>query len=178
MVEQHQRTLDRLSVVAQSILDSDATCANELSNLVGGPSYTAPVIPRRGPFGSSDQVANGFSVVQHYLGTDEPLPDLPWGPAVSIRFPGKLSAVQGFASAAVGALQGAYVLFGSKDEAQKLQAWQGMFALGAAALTTKAVFDRGGRDLSAEDARAMITVADAAKITGRRRCARRRCWPV
>ncbi|MFJ4030379.1 hypothetical protein ACIPWF_23640, partial [Paenarthrobacter sp. NPDC089989] len=142
IVDTHQRLMSAASGLAQQILDSDTQCANELSALVHGPGHTPVEVPRRSVFASTDQVANGFSWLQHQLGTDTPVPDLPWGPAVSIRYEGRLSAVQGFGTAAVGAVQGLYTLFGTKDKTQQAQAWQGVGALGAAVFRSKAVIDR------------------------------------
>ncbi|MBP2269030.1 type II secretory pathway pseudopilin PulG [Pseudarthrobacter sp. PvP004] len=46
IVDRHRETMDKASALAQAILDSDATCATELSGLTGGQRYSAPAIPR------------------------------------------------------------------------------------------------------------------------------------
>ncbi|MFJ4169713.1 hypothetical protein ACIPY3_09395 [Paenarthrobacter sp. NPDC089714] len=165
IVDTHQQLMSSASGLAQAILDSDTQCANELSALTHGPGYTPVEVPRRRVFASTDQVANGFSWLQHQLGTDAVVPDLPWGPAVSIRHEGRLSAVQGFGTAAVGAVQGLYTLFGTKDKTQQAQAWQGVGALGAAVFRSKAVIDRGFTDMDEGDIEALLTAAAAIRET-------------
>ncbi|MFK0008233.1 hypothetical protein ACIQTZ_14370 [Paenarthrobacter sp. NPDC090520] len=165
IVDTHQQLMSSASGLAQAILDSDTQCANELSALTHGPGYTPVEVPRRTVFSSTDQVANGFSWLQHQLGTDAAVPDLPWGPAVSIRHEGRLSAVQGFGTAAVGAVQGLYTLFGTKDKTQQAQTWQGVGALGAAVFRAKAVIDRGFTDMDEGDIEALLTAAAAIRET-------------
>ncbi|MFK0005166.1 hypothetical protein [Paenarthrobacter sp. NPDC090522] len=165
IVDTHQRLMSSASGLAQQILDSDTQCANELSALTHGHRYTPVEVPRRSVFASTDQVTNGFSWLQHQLGTDAPVPDLPWGPAVSIRHEGRLSGVQGFGTAAVGAVQGLYTLFGTKDKTQQAQAWQGIGALGAAVFRSKAVIDRGFTDMDEGDIEALLTAAAAIRET-------------
>ncbi|MFE4197622.1 DNA/RNA non-specific endonuclease [Paenarthrobacter sp. NPDC056912] len=166
IVDRHRETMDKASALAQAILDSDAACATELSALTGGERYNAPAIPRATLDGSTDLIANGLTHAQHFFGTDQDLPDLPWGPPnVSLRLGGPGSAGQGFVSALLGAGQGLHTLLGTTDKVKQTQAWQGMFALGAAAVTTKAVIDRGFRDTTAEDLDAVLTVGGALKET-------------
>ncbi len=166
IVDQHRNTMDKASALAQAILDSDATCATALAALTGGQSYAPPAIPRANLNSSTDFISNGFTHIQHYLGNDEKLPDLPWGPPnISVRLAGPASAAQGFTSALIGAGQGLHTLLLTTDTAKQVQAWQGMFAIGAAALTTKAVIDRGFRDTSEEDINAVLTTVNVAKET-------------
>ncbi|MFE4194699.1 hypothetical protein ACFRJ9_02445 [Paenarthrobacter sp. NPDC056912] len=166
IVDRHRETMDKASALAQAILDSDAACATELSALTGGERYNAPAIPRATLDGSTDLIANGLTHAQHFFGTDQDLPDLPWGPPnVSLRLGGPGSAGQGFVSALLGAGQGLHTMLGTTDKVKQTQAWQGMFALGAAAVTTKAVIDRGFRDTTAEDLDAVLTVGGALKET-------------
>ncbi|MDO6145628.1 hypothetical protein LDO98_20280, partial [Paenarthrobacter aurescens] len=54
---------------------------------------------------------------------------------------------------------------GTTDKIKQAQAWQGMFALGGAALTTRNVFARGGKDVTAEETQAVLTTLNAAKET-------------
>ena len=166
IVDRHRDTMDKASALAQAILDSDATCATALSALTGGQSYAPPTIPRANLNSSTDMTANGFTHVQHFMGNDEKLPDLPWGPPnISVRLGGAGSAGQGFTSALIGAFQGLHTLLFTTDTAKQVQAWQGMFAIGAAAFTTKAVIDRGFRDTSEEDINAVLTTVNVAKET-------------
>jgi hypothetical protein len=164
IVDQHRDTMDKTSALAQAILDSDAACATELAALTGGASYSAPVIPRATLNSSTDMLANALTHAQHFYGTDEKLPELPWGPPnMSVRLGRAGSAGQGFVGALIGAGQGLHTLLGTTDEVKQIQAWQSMFALGAAAFTTKNVIDRGAKDMSAEDAQAVMTVGGALK---------------
>lgn len=165
IVGDHQAALDKASALAQAILDSDTQCANDLSALVGGGPYTAAHIPRRDKFTSTDPVSNGFTVLQHYLGTDTTIPDLPWGRTVSIRHEGPLSSVQGFATAAAGAVEGLYTLAGTTDKNQQTHAWQGAGALGQAVFTTTAVIARGFTDMTGQDIEAILTTAAVVKDT-------------
>ncbi len=166
IVDRHRNTMDKASALAQAILDSDATCATALSALTGGQSYHPPTIPRANLNSSTDMTANGFTHVQHFMGNDEKLPDLPWGPPnISVRLGGAGSAGQGFTSALIGAFQGLHTLLFTTDTAKQVQAWQGMFALGAAALTTRNVFARGGKDMTSDEAQAVLTTLNVAKET-------------
>ncbi|BCW62164.1 restriction endonuclease fold toxin 5 domain-containing protein [Arthrobacter sp. StoSoilB22] len=166
IVDQHRNTMDKASALAQAILDSDATCATALAALTGGQSYAPPTIPRANLNSSTDFISNAFTHVQHYLGADEKLPDLPWGPPnISVRLAGPASAAQGFTSALIGAGQGLHTLLLTTDTAKQALAWQGMFAIGAAALTTKNVIDRGFKDASPEDINAVLTTVNVAKET-------------
>lgn len=166
IVDQHRNTMDKASALAQAILDSDATCATALAALTGGQSYAPPTIPRANLNSSTDFISNAFTHVQHYLGNDEKLPDLPWGPPnISVRLAGPASAAQGFTSALIGAGQGLHTLLLTTDTAKQALAWQGMFAIGAAALTTKNVIDRGFKDASPEDINAVLTTVNVAKET-------------
>ncbi|MDO6149255.1 hypothetical protein, partial [Paenarthrobacter aurescens] len=73
-------------------------------------------------------------------------------PNISVRLGGGAgSAGQGFISALISAGQGLHTLLGTTDKIKQAQAWQGMFALGGAALTTRNVFARGGKDVTAEE---------------------------
>jgi|GEM_PF-4479766 len=164
LVDRHRETMDKASALAQAILDSDATCATELAALTGGQSYHPPAIPRANLNSSTDILSNAFTHVQHFLGNDEKLPDLPWGPPnVSVRLGGAGSAGQGFISALIGAGQGLHTLLGTTDKIKQAQAWQGMFALGGAALTTRNVFARGGKDVTADETQAILTTLNVAK---------------
>ncbi|MFF2317387.1 hypothetical protein ACFVTE_14065 [Arthrobacter sp. NPDC058097] len=164
IVDQRRETYDRVSALAQEILDSDAECASALNALAGGETVTAPVIQRHSLDSSTDWFGNVFTHVQHFLGTDEQIPDQPWGPAnASVRLGGIGSTGQGFLGAIVGAGQGLYTLLGTSDKLKQAQAWQSMWALAGAVITTKSVIDRGARDLSAEDVKAVLTVAEAGK---------------
>lgn len=165
IVDTHQQVMDAAGALAQAILDSDAQCATEISRLTGGPGYTAGHIPRHNVFASTDQVSNTFTLLQHQLGTDAALPDLPWGKQVSIRHEGFLSGIQGFGTAAVGAAQGLYTLLGTKDKNEQTRAWQGIGALGQAVFTTKAVIDRGFTDVTEQDIEAFLTTVEALKDT-------------
>ena len=166
IVDRHRDTMDKASALAQAILDSDATCATALAALTGGQSYHPPTIPRANLNSSTDMTANGFTHVQHFMGNDEKLPDLPWGPPnISVRLGGAGSAGQGFTSALIGAFQGLHTLLFTTDTAKQVQAWQGMFALGAAALTTRNVFARGGKDVTPDEAQAVLTTVNVAKET-------------
>ncbi|MFK0002393.1 DNA/RNA non-specific endonuclease [Paenarthrobacter sp. NPDC090520] len=165
IVDTHQQVMDAASALAQAILDSDAQCATDISRLTGGPGYTASHVPRVKAFASTDQLSNSFTWLQHQLGTDAALPDLPWGKQVSIRHEGFLSGMQGFGTAAVGAAQGLYTLAATKDKNEQLRAWHGIGALGQAVFTTKAVIDRGFTDVTEQDINALLTTVDAIKDT-------------
>ena len=166
IVDRHRNTMDKASALAQAILDSDATCATALAALTGGQSYHPPTIPRANLNSSTDMTANGFTHVQHFMGNDEKLPDLPWGPPnISVRLGGAGSAGQGFTSALIGAFQGLHTLLFTTDTAKQVQAWQGMFAAGAAVLTTRNVFARGGKDMTSDEAQAVLTTVNVVKET-------------
>ncbi|MFF2843390.1 DNA/RNA non-specific endonuclease [Paenarthrobacter sp. NPDC057981] len=166
IVDQHRETMDKASALAQAILDSDAACATELSALTCGQKYTAARIPRSNLNNSTDLLSNAFNHVQHFFGTDEKLPDLPWGPPnVSLRLGGLGSAGQGFVSSLIGAGQGLHTLLGTTDRIKQALAWHSLFALGGAVLTTKNVITSGGKDMTAHDAQALQTTAGLAKET-------------
>ncbi|MFC8038889.1 hypothetical protein ACFUOZ_06000 [Paenarthrobacter sp. NPDC057355] len=166
IVDRHRETMDKASALAQAILDSDAACATELSALTCGQSYTAARIPRSNLNNSTDLLSNAFNHVQHFFGTDEKLPDLPWGPPnVSLRLGGLGSAGQGFVSALIGAGQGLHTLLGTTDRNKQVLAWHSLFALGGAVLTTKNVIASGGKNMTAQDAQALQTTAGLAKET-------------
>ena len=165
IVDTHQRLMSSASRLAQQILDSDTQCANQISALSHGPGYAPVQVPRRTMFDSTDQLANGFSALQHQLGTDAGVPDVPWGPSVSIRYEGYFSGLQGFGTAAVGSIQGLYTLFGTRDKDAQGQAWQGIGALGVAVFRAKAVIDRGFTDMDTGDIEALLTAGAAIKDT-------------
>ena len=164
IVDQRREMYDRCSALAQEILDSDATCASSLNVLAGGEKVSADVIPRHSLDSSTDVVSNVFSHVQHFLGSDQEIPDQPWGAAnVSLRAGGWVSVGQGALTAVVGGAQGLYTMLGTTDKAEQTLAWQGLGTLAGALFTSHKAITRADGKFSADELNALLIVGEAGK---------------
>ena len=164
IVDQRREMYDRCSALAQEILDSDATCASSLNVLAGGEKVSADVIPRHSLDSSTDVLSNVFSHVQHFLGSDQEIPDQPWGAAnVSLRAGGWVSVGQGALTAVVGGAQGLYTMLGTTDKAEQTLAWQGLGTLAGALFTSHKAITRADGKFSADELNALLIVGEAGK---------------
>jgi hypothetical protein len=164
IVDQRRDLFNDTSALAQEILASDATCATGLNAIYGAGAITATSIPVSDLNGSTDPISNFFTNALHLYGSDEEMPDQPWGPAtVSVRLGGPWSFAQGLTSSVLGTLGATHTLLATTDKVKQAQAWQGMATLAGAGLTTAAVVNRGFKDASKTEIDAVLTVAGAAK---------------